>query len=54
MVDRPYFMDNKDWYKFDFKKKQYVLTDKAPEKAEQSLKEYYADVNRRNMGGKDG
>lgn len=53
MVDRPYFMNNKDWYKFDFKKKQYVLTDKAPDKAWQSLKSFYAEVDRRNGGEKN-
>ena len=41
MQDRPYFMQNKEWYRFDFKSRRYVLTDKAPEKAKQSLKDFY-------------
>jgi hypothetical protein len=32
-------MENKDWYFFDGSK--FVLTDKAPEEAKQSLKEFY-------------
>lgn len=41
MVDMPYFMENKEWFYFDYKKKRHVLTDKAPIKAKESYKEYY-------------
>jgi len=36
----PYFMTNKDWYMFDFDKRLFVLTEKAPEKARESYNEY--------------
>jgi transcription initiation factor IIF auxiliary subunit len=40
MRDMPYFMTNEDWYEFDFEKRIFVLTDKAPEKAKESYEEY--------------
>lgn len=44
MLDMPYFMKDKSWYTYDVKKRCYVLTDKAPEKAKKSYKEYYEDL----------
>lgn len=44
MLDRPYFMEKDDWYYFDFTKRRFALTDKAPKQADQSLKDFYADV----------
>lgn len=44
MVDMPYFMTNDDWYYFDFEHKKYMLTDKAPQKAVDSYKQYYKEV----------
>ena len=44
MLDMPYFMENKSWYTYDVKKRCYVLTDKAPEKAKKSYKEYYKEL----------
>ena len=40
----PYFMKNKDWYYFDEKEFCYKLTDKAPEEAKKSYKEFYAEL----------
>lgn len=40
MLDMPYFMQNKAWFEFDFKKGRYVLTDKAPQKAKDSYSAY--------------
>lgn len=40
MTDRPYFMENKKWFAFDFDKRMYVLTNQAPDKAKESYKEY--------------
>jgi hypothetical protein len=40
MKDMPYFMSNKKWYKFDFNKRIFILTDEAPEKANESYEEY--------------
>lgn len=40
-LNKPYFMNNKDWYYFDEKKFRYILTDKAPNEAIKSYGEYY-------------
>lgn len=40
MRDRPKFMDKKEWYKFDYQKRQFTLTDKAPKNVRDSYKEY--------------
>ena len=45
MLDMPYFMSNKEWYYFDYNKREYKLTDKAPDKAKDSLKEFYKELN---------
>lgn len=39
--ERPCFMTNKEWYYFDEEECMYKLTDKAPEKARKSYKEFY-------------
>lgn len=44
MLDRPYFMQNRDWYYFDGER--FVLTDKAPEEAKKSLAEFYEEERR--------
>lgn len=44
MLDMPYFMTNDEWYYFDYQKRKYVLTDKAPEKAKDSYKQFYKEV----------
>lgn len=46
----PYFMNNKEWYKFDPVKWKYVLTDKAPKKAIDSYNEYYHNVRMDKKG----
>lgn len=40
-LDRPYFMENKEWYEDDLESGKLKLTDKAPPKAIQSYKEFY-------------
>lgn len=40
MRDMPYFMENKQWFEFDFDKEIFVLTSQAPEKAKESYEEY--------------
>lgn len=47
-LDEPYFMTNESWYYFDYKQKKYILTDKAPEKARQSYREFYREINGQN------
>jgi hypothetical protein len=42
--EKPYFMQNKEWYYFDELEFKYKLTEKAPQKAIESYKEYYRDV----------
>ena len=46
MIDLPYFMTNKEWYRFDYEKREWALTDKAPEDAKQSLEEYNAALEK--------
>lgn len=46
MRDIPFFMTNKEWYEFDFKKRCFVLTDKATKEAKQSYKEYMEELNK--------
>lgn len=45
MRDMPYFMKEKKWFEFDFKKRIYVLTKEAPEKAKESYKKFYDALN---------
>lgn len=40
MLDMPYFMENPDWFYFDFANKTWKLTDAVPEKAKESYKDY--------------
>lgn len=40
MIDMPYFMTNKEWFRFDFYKRRFVLTDKSPRAAKESYREY--------------
>lgn len=41
----PYFMSNEEWFYFDEKDFCYKLTDKAPEKAKESYKEFYDSLD---------
>lgn len=47
-LDMPYFLQNEDWYYFDFKSKKYILTSIAPEKAKQSYFDFYDELNNKN------
>ena len=38
LTEKPYFLINKEWYKYDEKNKKYILTNNAPEKAKKSYK----------------
>lgn len=44
MQDRPYFMENKEWYEYDFKKRRFVLTSKATKEAKKSLENFYKGI----------
>lgn len=41
--NKPYFMENEDWYYFDKEEWRYKLTDKAPKEAVESYNEFYSD-----------
>ncbi len=41
IINQPYFMENKDWYCFDEKDFRLKLTEKAPQKAVESYREFY-------------
>lgn len=41
MRDKPYFMENPDWYYFDENEWCYKLTDAAPPDAVDSYREFY-------------
>lgn len=47
-VDKPYFMENSEWFYFDEKDFRYKLTDKASEKAVRSYEEFYSRIEPRN------
>lgn len=46
MRDMPFFMTNKNWYEFDFEKRCFILTDKAPKEAVESYEEYVKDLKK--------
>ena len=39
----PYFMNNEEWYYYDWDEMKYKLTDKAPSEAIKSYKEFYKE-----------
>lgn len=52
-MDMPFFMENEEWYYFDFKEKKYKLTEKAPESAKKDYEDYYKQLNNiQNYHGK--
>lgn len=51
MKKEPYFLSNKEWYYFDEREFLYKLTDKAPEEAIKSYKEFYKDNFREDKNG---
>lgn len=46
MLDMPYFMQNEKWYRFDEKKRKFVLTKDAPESAIYSYKKFEAELKK--------
>lgn len=40
-LDKPYFMSNEEWFYHDEEEMCYKLTDKAPQKAKESYKDFY-------------
>ncbi len=46
LIEKPYFLTNKEWFEYDKKNKKYILTNKAPEKAKKNYKEFYGELNK--------
>lgn len=44
IADMPYFMENEAWYYFDYDKRRYELTDKAPKEAIESYEKFYKQL----------
>ena len=42
--DVPYFMEDESWYYYDWNEMKYKLTSKAPQKAIESYKEFYKEL----------
>jgi hypothetical protein len=45
MLPEPYFMTNEEWYYFDEESFMYKLTDKAPQRAQESYTEFYSELD---------
>lgn len=45
MLPEPYFMTNEEWYYFDEESFMYKLTDKAPQRAQESYAEFYSELD---------
>ncbi len=43
-IERPYFLENKEWYYYDEEEGIYKLTEKATEEAIKSYNEFYKAV----------
>ena len=46
IVKKPYFLNDKEWYYYDYKEYKYKLTDKAPAKAIASYNKFYKELNK--------
>lgn len=44
LLDKPYFMNNPEWYVESEERGILLLTDKAPKEAQQSYKEFYEEL----------
>lgn len=47
--DRPYFMNNEEWYYFDWKEMKYKLTNKATKEAIESYNKFYENLDVLNL-----
>lgn len=45
-LSEPYFLKNEEWFYFDEIEFRYKLTDKAPEKAKESYKAFYEELEK--------
>ena len=44
-TEKPYFMENSEWFYFDESEWKYKLTKKATKEANKSYREFYALIN---------
>ena len=47
-----YFLDNEEWYTYDYNKGEYYLTDKATPKAKESYQAYIEWKNKKQQGNR--
>ncbi len=43
-IEKPYFMNNEEWYYYDEQKFKYILTNKASQEAIDSYNKYYEEA----------
>lgn len=43
-IERPYFLENKEWYYYDEEEGIYKLTEKAPKEARESYRKFYEEL----------
>ena len=41
---QPYFMENEEWWFYDWEEMKYKLTEKAPKEAIESYEEFYKEI----------
>lgn len=51
-VEWLYFLDNEEWYKYDYDKGEYILTDKATSKAKESYEKYLEQKKTKIINGR--
>lgn len=44
--EKPYFMNNEEWYYYDWEDMKYKLTEKAPKEAIESYKKFYKFIEK--------
>ena len=47
--EKPYFMNNEEWYYYDWEDMKYKLTDKAPKEAIESYKRFYEFIEKHDI-----
>lgn len=46
VLEQPYFLNNEEWYYYDYDELKYKLTDKATKEAIKSYNEFYGEINK--------
>lgn len=50
LLNKPYFLKNKDWYYYDMNTGKYALTRNAPKKTINSFNDYYKELDNISSG----